>query len=42
MAFADCREAEEAGGLIYLWSGTNAPLVIPTRVLAEGETPPNS
>ncbi len=37
MAFADCREAEEAGGLIYLWTSEGAPLVVPTRVLAEGD-----
>ena len=36
LAFADCREAEEAGGLIYVWSRDDAPVVVPTRVLAEG------
>ncbi len=37
LAFADCEEAEEAGGLIYLWRREDAPLVVPCRVLAEGE-----
>jgi hypothetical protein len=37
IAFVDCKEAEEAGGLIYLWSAEDAPVVIPTRVLADGD-----
>jgi hypothetical protein len=37
LAFVDCEEAEEAGGLIYLWRREGAPFVMPCRVLAEGE-----
>jgi len=37
LAFADCEEAEEAGGLIYLWGRDGAPVVLPSRILAEGE-----
>lgn len=37
MRLADCREAEEAGGLVYLWSGTGAPIVLPGRILADGD-----
>jgi hypothetical protein len=37
LAFADCEEAEEAGGLIYVWGRDGAPVVLPSRVLAEGE-----
>lgn len=35
--YADCEEAEDAGGLIYLWPREGAPIVLPTRALAEGE-----
>ena len=35
--FADCDEAEDAGGLIYLWPREGAPIVLPTRALGEGE-----
>jgi hypothetical protein len=37
LAFADCEEAEEAGGLIYLWRREGAPVVMPCRALPEGE-----
>ena len=37
IAFIDCEEAEEAGGLIYLWRREGAPIVMPCRILAEGE-----
>ena len=36
LAFVDCKEAEEANGLIYLW-GDGTPVVLPTRILPEGE-----
>ena len=35
--YADCDEAEDAGGFIYLWPHDGAPVVLPTRALAEGE-----
>jgi hypothetical protein len=35
--YADCEDAEDAGGLIYLWPREGAPIVLPTRALAEGE-----
>jgi hypothetical protein len=31
LAFADCDEAEEAGGIIYLWSRKGEPVFIPAR-----------
>lgn len=37
LAFADCVEAEQAGGLIYLWRRAGAPFVLPSRDLADGE-----
>ncbi len=35
--FADCVEAEDAGGLIYLWPRSGPPAVVPTRVFAGAE-----
>ncbi len=35
--YADCEEAEDAGGLIYLWPRDGAPIVLPARALADGE-----
>jgi hypothetical protein len=35
--YADCEDAEDAGGLIYLWPREGPPIVLPTRALAEGE-----
>ena len=37
LPLVDCREAEEAGGLVYLWGRDGAPFVLPDRVLPEGE-----
>jgi hypothetical protein len=37
LAFVDCQEAEEAGGLIYVWGRDGAPLVLPSRVIPEGQ-----
>jgi hypothetical protein len=34
---ADCVDAEDAGGLIYLWPREGAPIVLPTRALGVGE-----
>ena len=36
--FADCHEAEDAGGLVYLWPRSGAPAIVPTRVFAGAET----
>ncbi len=35
--FVDCEEAEDAGGLIYLWPRHGAPIVLPARALGKGE-----
>jgi hypothetical protein len=34
---ADCQEAEETGGLVYLWGRRGAPVVVPSRAMAEGQ-----
>ena len=33
--FADCLEAEDAGGLVYLWPSRGAPAIAPTRVFCD-------
>ena len=33
--FADCLEAEDAGGLVYLWPRQGAPAIAPTRVFRD-------
>jgi hypothetical protein len=33
LCYADCEEAEDAGGLIYLWPSAGPPVVIPIRTL---------
>jgi hypothetical protein len=33
-AFADCEEAEEAAGIIYLWARKGAPAFIPAHAFA--------
>ncbi len=30
--FADCLDAEDAGGLVYLWPSQGAPAIAPTRI----------
>jgi hypothetical protein len=40
LEFTDCEEAEEAGGLIYLWPRSGAPVILPGRALADGEAAP--
>ena len=37
LAYADCEEAEDAGGLVYVWPRNGAPIVVPTRALAHAE-----
>jgi hypothetical protein len=33
--YADCEDAEEVGGLIYVWLREGGPIVVPTRALAD-------
>ncbi|HEX9170218.1 MAG TPA: hypothetical protein VF886_15050 [Roseiarcus sp.] len=35
--YADCDEAENAGGLIYVWLREGVPIVVPTRALADAQ-----
>jgi hypothetical protein len=35
--FAECVEAEDAGGLIYLWPRAGSPAIAPTRVFAAAD-----
>jgi hypothetical protein len=37
LLYADCEQAEDAGGLIYVWPRNGAPIVAPTRALADAE-----
>ncbi|MGH6797470.1 MAG: hypothetical protein ACREDI_03705, partial [Roseiarcus sp.] len=37
LRYADCEAAEDAGGLIYVWPRDGAPIVLPTRALADAE-----
>ncbi len=37
LSYADCEQAEDAGGLIYIWPRNGAPIVVPTRALADAE-----
>jgi hypothetical protein len=37
LLYADCEQAEDAGGLIYVWRRHGAPIVVPTRVLSDVE-----
>ena len=37
LSYADCEQAEDAGGLIYVWPRNGAPVVAPTRALADAE-----
>ena len=38
LEYVNCEEAEDAGGLIYLWPRDGPPIVLPARVFREGET----
>ena len=33
--YADCDQAEDAGGLIYIWPRKGAPIVVPTRAVTD-------
>jgi hypothetical protein len=35
LRYADCQQAEDAGGLIYVWPRNGVPIVVPTRALAD-------
>ena len=35
--YADCEEAEDAGGLVYFWPRDGAPVVLPSRTLGDGD-----
>ena len=35
--YADCEDAEEVGGLIYVWLRQDGPIVVPTRALANAD-----
>ena len=35
LTYADCEQAEDAGGLIYIWPRNGAPIVVPTRAMAD-------
>ena len=37
LRYADCEQAEDAGGLIYVWPRNGAPIVVPTRALADAD-----
>jgi hypothetical protein len=37
LRYVDCEQAEDAGGLIYVWPRNGAPIVAPTRALADAE-----
>ncbi len=38
--YADCEDAEDAGGLLYFWPRHGAPIVLPARTLGDGEAGP--
>jgi hypothetical protein len=37
LRYADCEQAEDAGGLIYIWPRNGAPIVVPTRAIVDAE-----
>lgn len=37
LSYADVAEVEDAGGLVYFWPRSGAPVILPARALAEGE-----
>ena len=37
LRYADCDEAEDAGGLIYVWPRRGGPIVVPTRVIKDAD-----
>ncbi len=38
--FADCDDAEDVGGLVYLWPRDGTPIVLPIRALPDGDAEP--
>jgi hypothetical protein len=37
LRYADCEQAEDAVGLIYIWPRNGVPIVVPTRAVADPE-----
>ena len=37
LRYDECEAAEDAGGLIYVWPRHGAPIVVPTRALADAD-----
>ena len=37
LSYADCEQAEDAGGLIYIWPRNGVPIVMPTRAMTDAE-----
>jgi hypothetical protein len=37
LTYADCEQAEDAGGLIYIWPRNGVPIVMPTRAMADAD-----
>jgi hypothetical protein len=37
LTYDDCEAAEDAGGLIYVWPRHGAPIIVPTRALADAD-----
>ena len=37
LRYVDCEQAEDAGGLIYVWPRNGAPIVAPTRIMPDAE-----
>ena len=37
LRYADCEQAEDAGGLIYIWPRNGVPIVVPTRAMTNAE-----
>ena len=37
LSYADCQDAENAGGLIYVWPNVGAPIIVPTRAFADAD-----
>jgi hypothetical protein len=35
--YVDCEDAEDVGGLIYIWLRKGGPIVLPTRALADAD-----
>jgi hypothetical protein len=35
--YDECEDAEDVGGLIYVWRRDGGPIVVPTRALVDGD-----